>query len=205
MTSRNKVLKPLAGSTWGADRETLLISYKAVCRSVVRLCSSSGFNECERDAVTTVDHPSRGDVEHMCLDVIDEAIQWPSNGFRFNVLREILKIKELVKQVSVTFPLTQSIKLLILAEWTLAVLGEHPRSVTSEEKELPRHTWVLAQLWYRFLDPTKIRLMQINSSGTNYIVSDSHISLSISNNKRSHLMAVLGVRTMKECWHLIKL
>ena len=33
--SRNKVLKSLAGSTWGADKETLLTSYNAIGRSVV--------------------------------------------------------------------------------------------------------------------------------------------------------------------------
>ncbi|XP_059219026.1 uncharacterized protein LOC106085920 [Stomoxys calcitrans] len=33
--SRNKVLKSLAGSTWGADKETLLTTYKAIGRSVV--------------------------------------------------------------------------------------------------------------------------------------------------------------------------
>ncbi|XP_073848579.1 uncharacterized protein [Musca autumnalis] len=33
--SRNKVLKSLAGSTWGADKETLLTTYNAIGRSVV--------------------------------------------------------------------------------------------------------------------------------------------------------------------------
>ena len=35
MKSRNKVLKALAGSSWGADKETLLTSYNAIGRSVV--------------------------------------------------------------------------------------------------------------------------------------------------------------------------
>ncbi|XP_037825851.1 uncharacterized protein LOC119613856 [Lucilia sericata] len=35
LRSRNKVLKALAGSTWGMDKETLLATYKTIGRSVV--------------------------------------------------------------------------------------------------------------------------------------------------------------------------
>lgn len=33
--SKINVLKALAGSTWGQDKETLFINYKSICRSMV--------------------------------------------------------------------------------------------------------------------------------------------------------------------------
>ena len=36
---RNDVLKPLAGSTWGCDKETLLTTYQAIGRSILSYCS----------------------------------------------------------------------------------------------------------------------------------------------------------------------
>ena len=35
---RNNVLKSLAGSTWGCDKETLLTTYQAICRSILCYC-----------------------------------------------------------------------------------------------------------------------------------------------------------------------
>lgn len=35
---RNAILKALAGCTWGCDKETLLMSYRAICRSIISYC-----------------------------------------------------------------------------------------------------------------------------------------------------------------------
>ena len=35
---RNNVLKSLAGSTWGCDKETLLTTYQEICRSTLSYC-----------------------------------------------------------------------------------------------------------------------------------------------------------------------
>ena len=37
---RNKVLKALAGSTWASDKETMLTTYQAICRSILSYCSA---------------------------------------------------------------------------------------------------------------------------------------------------------------------
>ena len=48
LINRNKVLKSLAGSTWGADKETLLTTYKAIGRSVVNYAAPEWTtNVCE--------------------------------------------------------------------------------------------------------------------------------------------------------------
>ena len=41
LRSRNKVLKALAGSTWGMDKETLLATYKTIGRYAAPVCSPS--------------------------------------------------------------------------------------------------------------------------------------------------------------------
>ncbi|KAI8126624.1 hypothetical protein CVS40_3402 [Lucilia cuprina] len=52
--SRNKVLKALAGSTWGMDKETLLATYKTIGRSVVNYAApvwspSQNDTHCQND------------------------------------------------------------------------------------------------------------------------------------------------------------
>ncbi|KAM7349824.1 uncharacterized protein ACRADG_008603 isoform 1-T6 [Cochliomyia hominivorax] len=65
MRSRNKVLKALAGSTWGMDKETLLATYKTICRPVANyavpvwtpsLCDTQWKNiqNCQNAALRTI-------------------------------------------------------------------------------------------------------------------------------------------------------
>ncbi|KAI8117189.1 hypothetical protein CVS40_10885 [Lucilia cuprina] len=65
LQSRNKVLKALAGSTWGMDKETLLATYKTIGRSVVNYAApvwSSSLSDtqwrniqsCQNTALRTV-------------------------------------------------------------------------------------------------------------------------------------------------------